>query len=53
MKPYVESLFWKTNPDWYRANYEKDCYELTPLAPPRAIRSFRLFLKNHKKMGKH
>ncbi len=48
MKSYSESMYWKTNKEWYRANYEKDRYELTLLAPPRAIESFKLYLKINK-----
>ena len=43
-----ESLFWKTNKEWYRINREKDCYELTEKAPKRARESFELYKsKNH------
>ena len=43
-----ESLFWKTNKEWYRINREKDCYELTEKAPKRARESFALYKsKNH------
>ena len=38
-----ESLYWKTNEEWYRINYEKDCYELTEKAPERAIESFKMY----------
>jgi hypothetical protein len=47
MTPWIEAMYWKTNKKWYRANYEKDCYELTKYAPPRAIDSFRLWLKEN------
>lgn len=36
MTTNMESLFWKTNKEWYRVNKEKDCYELTEKAPERA-----------------
>ena len=38
-----KALFWKTNPEWYKINKEKDCYELTDKAPKEAIDSFKLF----------
>ena len=38
-----EALFWKTNKEWYRVNYAKDCYELTEKAPKRARESFELY----------
>ena len=43
-----ESLFWKTNKEWYRINYEKDCYELTDKAPERAKASFELYKPKRK-----
>ena len=48
MKPYNEAMYWRTNPKWYKANYETDKYELTPLAPPRAVESFRLWKRQQK-----
>ena len=39
-----ESMYWMENKDWYRINRERDCMELTPEAPPRAVESFRLYL---------
>ena len=47
MKSYSEAMYWKTNKKWYKANYEKDCYELTQFAPPRAIDSFKLYLEQN------
>lgn len=38
-----ESLYWKSNTEWYRVNKEKDCYELTEKAPERARKSFELY----------
>ena len=52
MKSYSEAMYWKTNRKWYVANYEKDCFELTEMAPPRAIDSFKLYLKENKKCRK-
>ncbi len=44
MKAWDEAMYWKTNKNWYRADYEHERYELTPEAPPRAIESFKLYL---------
>ena len=49
MKNFSEAMYWKSNKAWYKANLEKDRYELTEYAPPRAIESFRLYLKQNKK----
>lgn len=38
-----EPLYWKSNETWYRINEEKDCFELTDQAPPRAIKSFESY----------
>ena len=38
-----EPLYWKTNKTWYRINKERDCFELTDQAPPRAVESFKLY----------
>lgn len=38
-----ERLFWMSNPEWYKLNYEQDCYELTDKAPEEAIKSFELW----------
>jgi hypothetical protein len=43
-----ESLYWKTNKEWYRINREKDCFELTEKAPQRAIESFELYINGKK-----
>lgn len=37
-----ESVYWKTNKEWYRINSEGR-YELTEKAPERAIKSFELY----------
>ena len=47
MKSHSEEMYWMTNKKWYRVNEEKDCFELTKYAPPRAIDSFRLWLKQN------
>lgn len=51
MKSYSEAMYWKTNRKWYKANYDTDNYELTKDAPPRAIESFRLYLRQNKNKG--
>ena len=40
-------MYWATNKDWYVVNHELDRFELTRLAPPRAIDSFRLYLREN------
>ena len=47
MKSYSEAMYWKKNKAWYVANYDKDRYELTKAAPPRAIESFRMYLRQN------
>lgn len=37
-----ESVYWKSNKEWYRINAEGK-YELTEKAPERAKKSFELF----------
>ena len=32
------------NDEWFTVNHEKDCFELTDAAPPRAVESFKLYL---------
>lgn len=41
-----ELMYWHSNKEWYRVNYEKSCYELTEKAPQKAIDSFEKW-KNH------
>ena len=43
-----EMYYWKKNPDWYKRNEKTLLTELTPLAPERAVESFKLW-KEHKK----
>lgn len=50
MKPYSEAMYWRTNKKWYKANYNTGKIELTPLAPPRAVKSFRLYRRQNKVM---
>jgi len=40
-----ESVYWRSNPEWYKINREKDCFELTDKALERAKKSFELFNK--------
>ena len=49
MSAYREYAYWKTNKDWYRINWEKDCYELTDKAPERAVKSFELYKNSEDK----
>ena len=44
MKAYDEAMFWMRNDEWFTVNHEKDCFELTDAAPPRAVESFKLYL---------
>jgi hypothetical protein len=37
-----ESLYWKSNEEWYRVNDDGE-FELTELAPERAKKSFELY----------
>lgn len=43
-----ESVYWKTNKEWYRINEAGD-FELTEDAPERARKSFELFMSPLKK----
>ena len=47
MKSWSEAMYWATYKDWYVINHETDRFELTKLAPPRAIDSFRLYLREN------
>ena len=38
-----ESLYWLTNKSWYRANREKDCFEILDSAPAKAKLSFEIW----------
>lgn len=44
-----EFMYWRENKNWYRINYEKDCFELTEQAPERARKSFELYKTIQKK----
>lgn len=41
------SMLWTKNEEWYRINYEKDCFELTDKAPDKAVKSFELYKKKN------
>ncbi len=47
MKAYNEAMYWMENKDWFIANEEKDRFELTKNATPRAIASFRMWLRQN------
>ena len=47
MKVHDESMYWMENEDWFIINEEKDCFELTQSAPPRAVNSFMLYLRRN------
>ena len=38
-----ETIFWRSNPEWFFFDEEKDEFVLTDKAPERARRSFDLF----------
>ena len=47
MKSYSEAMYWRTNRKWYKVNYDTGKFELTTAAPPRAIKSFRLYRRQN------
>ena len=47
MKSYSEAMYWKTDRDWYVANREKNRFELTKKATPRAVESFKFYLRQN------
>ena len=47
VKSYSEAMYWRTNKAWYSVNREKDRFELTRKATPRAIESFRMWLREN------
>lgn len=47
MNPNVESLYWRTNPDWYTIDENTGWFKLTALATPRAIDSFNMYMKHN------
>ena len=43
----MEAMYWATNKKWYQINEKSKTIELTRHATPRAIESFRLWLKQN------
>ena len=48
MQKNSERVYWMTNKSWYTINIEKDCFELTSEAPPRARKSYEMWQKPQK-----
>ena len=47
MKSYSEAMYWMEDKSWFVVNEEMDRFELTRMAPPRAIDSFRMWLRQN------
>ena len=47
-----EKVFWLSNPQWYRINKEKDCFEMTEAAPAKARISFEIWSGKRKSTQK-
>ena len=47
MKSWSEAMYWATNEEWFALNHELERFELTRMAPPRAIDSFRMYLRQN------
>lgn len=47
MSANKESVYWKTNPEWWYFDREKDKFVLTDKATERARKSFELFTAPH------
>ena len=47
MTANMESLYWKTNKEWYFIN-DSGKFELTENAPERAKKSFELYMSKRK-----
>ena len=47
MKSYSETMYWMENDEWFVPNYEMDRFELTKKATPRAVESFKMWLKEN------
>ena len=47
MKSYSEAMYWKTDREWYISNHEKNRFELTKKATPRAVESFKMYLRQN------
>lgn len=47
-----ETVYWLSNPQWYRINKEKDCFEMTDAAPEKARISFEIWSGKRKSAKK-
>ncbi len=47
MKSYSEAMYWASDKTWYVVNVEKDRFELTKRATPRAVESFKMYLRQN------
>lgn len=47
MKSYSEAMYWRENKAWYVVNDEKNRFELTKKATPRAVESFKMYLRQN------
>ena len=47
MKSYSEAMYWMENKAWFVVNVERNRFELTKKATPRAIESFRMWLRQN------
>ena len=45
MKANGETMYWATDDNWYVTNIERDRFELTAQATPRAVASFKMYLR--------
>lgn len=45
MNRNTEIMYWHSNPDWYKRDYERDEFVLLDSAPERAKKSFELWKK--------
>ena len=48
MKLNNEAVYWRTNKEWYVVDYENNRYKLTEAAPPRAVKSFRMYKRQNR-----
>ena len=47
MKSYNEAMYWASDKAWYVVNVDKDRFELTQMATPRAVESFKMYLRQN------
>ncbi len=47
MKSYSEAMYWKTDKTRYVINDEKDSFEITKKETPRAVESFKMYLRQN------